>query len=397
MADPVEAPDPTGPTGGESEPSAPERLADVRVLSPVSVVVPTFRERENLPHLIERLGALKDRYDLELEVLILDDDSRDGSEEWVRERAPKWVRIIVRKENRGLSPAVIDGLRAARHPVLVVMDADLSHPPEKIPAMILALEAGQQFVLGSRYVPGGSTDDDWGFFRWLNSRVATILARPFTDAKDPMSGFFVIRRSDFLKAPDLNPVGYKVALELIVKCGIRNVGEVPIHFTDRVHGESKLTFREQLNYLLHLRRLYMYRYATWSSFVQFAAVGASGVVVNLATVTAFLWLGASASVSLAAGIVLSVVSNFLLNRQFTFEHRRDPNILRQFMGFCGASAVAALLQFGVAVGLVSAYPWLAPQWAALAGIAAGTFVNFTINQYFVFKEKHPAKPKPRRR
>lgn len=370
--------------------STDSRLAEVRVITPVSVVVPTYKERENLPPLVARLQALRDRYDLQLEVLIMDDDSQDGTEEWVAQHAPDWLKLIVRKENRGLSPAVIDGLRQARHPVLVVMDADLSHPPEKIPAMILALESGQQFVLGSRYVPGGSTDDDWGFFRWLNSQVATLLARPFTDVKDPMSGFFAVRKAHFEAAKGLNPVGYKVALELIVKCGLDNVGEVPIHFTDRVLGESKLTLKEQLNYLRHLRRLYIHRYATWSSFVQFAAVGASGVVVNLGTVTVFSWAGSAKTTALAVGILTSVVSNFVLNRRFTFEHAREEPVLRQFFGFCLASAVGAGLQFGVAVALVHAYPGLWPQWAALVGIAAGTLVNFTINQYFVFKKKHPA-------
>jgi dolichol-phosphate mannosyltransferase len=104
-------------------------------------------------------------------------------------------------------------------------------------------------VIGSRYVPGGSTSDDWGIFRWLNSRVATLLARPLTNVKDPMSGFFALRKSDFEQARDLNPVGYKykIALVLIVKCGFENVGEIPIGFIDRVYGESKLTLKEQLS------------------------------------------------------------------------------------------------------------------------------------------------------
>lgn len=364
-------------------------LADVHVMTPVSIVVPTFRERENLPHLVERLAALRERYALQLETLIVDDNSQDGTEAWARDHAPDWVRLIVRTENRGLSPSVIDGLRAAQHPVLVVMDADLSHPPEKIPHMILALESGQQLVIGSRYVPGGTTDDDWGFFRWLNSRVATILARPFTNVSDPMSGFFALRKADFKKAAELNPVGYKVGLEIIVKCGFENVGEVPIHFQDRIYGESKLTLKEQLQYLRHLRRLYIFRFATWSRVVQFAAVGASGVIVNLLTVTLLLVLGWGDTMALAGGIAVSVVSNFLLNRTFTFSDARSESIVRQFVGFVGASATAAILQFTVARMLLFAYPEMLTQVAALFGIAAGMAINFTINQYFVFKEKHP--------
>lgn len=373
--------------------SSPEQLAEIRVSTPVSIVVPTFRERENLPHLVARVAEVRDRFQIEAELLFVDDDSRDGSREWVDDEAPDWVRIIVRTEDRGLSPAVVEGLRAARHPVLVVMDADLSHPPEKIPDMILALQAGQQLVIGSRYVPGGSTDDDWGFIRWLNSKVATLLARPFTKVKDPMSGFFALRRADFERATELSPVGYKIGLELIVKCHLENVGEVPIHFTDRVHGDSKLTLREQLNYLLHLRRLYIFKYATWSSFIQFCLVGASGVVVNLSVVTLLLTLSLPRSAALAGGIAVSVVTNFLFNRRFTFSHARGGNVWKQFAGFCMASSVGASIQFGVAMAVIWANPSIAAQVAALIGIAAGMLVNFTVNRYFVFKTEHPARPR----
>ncbi|MEM6855801.1 MAG: polyprenol monophosphomannose synthase, partial [Planctomycetota bacterium] len=260
---------------------APHELASIRLHTPVSIVVPTFREAENIPRLIDRVAALAEATDIELELLFADDNSRDGSFEAVEACGYPWVKMLVRTEDPGLSQSVIDGMRAAQHPAIVCMDCDLSHPPERIPQLILALESGQQFVVGSRYVPGGSTDDDWGLFRWLNSRIATWLARPLTDIKDPMSGFFAMRKSDFDAAEDLNPVGYKIALELIVKCRLENVGEVPIHFTDRELGESKLSLRQQLLYLQHLRRLYMYKFSTAMELLQFLVVGSSGMVVNL--------------------------------------------------------------------------------------------------------------------
>src|SRR5206468_4514805 len=114
-------------------------------------------------------------------------------------------------------------------------------------------------------------DAQWGLFRWLNSKVATLLARPFTSAKDPMAGFFALRRSTLEAGTDLNPIGYKIGLELIVKCGCRRIAEVPIHFADRQVGQSKLSFKEQLRYLQHLRRLFIYRYPNWSYVFQFAA------------------------------------------------------------------------------------------------------------------------------
>src|SRR5262249_14226205 len=148
---------------------------------------------------------------------LMDDNSRDGTEEAVAQLHRDWVRLIVRTHDRGLSPAVLDGLRAARHNVFVVMDADLSHPPEKIPELVRALQDGADFVIGSRYVAGGTTDAEWGLFRWLNSRVATLLAWPLTSARDPMAGFFALTRPTFERGQGaLNPIGYKIGLELLV-------------------------------------------------------------------------------------------------------------------------------------------------------------------------------------
>ena len=226
----------------------------------VSVIVPTYKEVENLPLLTERLNEVRRKHHLSLELLIMDDDSQDGTEELVSSMDRNWLTLVVRKEERGLSRAVLEGLRLSRGDVLVVMDADLSHPPEKIPEMLVALEKGADFVMGSRYVTGGLTGASWGFFRWLNSRVATLLARPLTSVKDPMSGFFALPRTTFESASDLNPIGYKIGLELVVKCNLHRIEEIPIHFKDRQFGESKLTLTEQKKYLQHLCRLFIYKY-----------------------------------------------------------------------------------------------------------------------------------------
>lgn len=368
----------------------PEVLARIEVLSGISIIVPTYREVENIPHLIARIDALRRAYGITLELLFLDDNSRDGSVEAVAAAGFDWARIIVRTSDRGLSPAVLDGFRQARHPVLVCMDCDLSHPPERIPQMVLALESGQQFVLGSRYVAGGSTDDDWGMFRWINSRIATLMARPLTDVKDPMSGFFALRRADFLKARDLNPVGYKIALELIVKCGFTNVAEVPIAFADRRFGESKLTFREQLKYLQHIRRLYLYRFSNAMYLAQFLVVGASGVVVNLAVLTLLQLLGLPDALCLAGGIAVSVVTNFLLNRRFTFSYARDRSMLRQFAGFLAVSSAGIVVNYTVALATRTAVfqdsAW-SLQLASLAGIACGLVFNYLGSRYVIFRKR----------
>ncbi|MBL8874632.1 MAG: polyprenol monophosphomannose synthase [Phycisphaerae bacterium] len=221
----------------------------------VSVVVPTFREAANIAELVGRI----ERAVPDSEIIIVDDNSNDGTDDVVRGLARSRVRLHIRTAERGLSSAVIAGCRLARAPHIVVMDADLSHPPEAIPAMIAELESGGDFVVGSRYVAGGSTDSAWTLFRRINSLSATILARPLTRLSDPMSGFFAMRAADFRATRNLNPIGYKIALELLVKGPFRATREVPIHFADRKRGESKLSLKEQIRYIRHLARLYRFK------------------------------------------------------------------------------------------------------------------------------------------
>ena len=243
-----------------------QELEQRRSTRSVSVIVPTYKEVENLPLLSERLDKVRQKHHLSLELLIMDDDSQDGTEELVSSIDKDWITLVVRKNERGLSKAVVEGLKLARGEVFVVMDADLSHPPEKIPEMLAELEKGADFVMGSRYVTGGQTGDSWGLFRWLNSRVATLLARPLTSVKDPMSGFFALPRTTFESACDLNPIGYKIGLELMVKCNLFCIEEIPIHFENRQFGKSKLTLTQQKKYLQHLFRLFIYKY--WRPFVK---------------------------------------------------------------------------------------------------------------------------------
>lgn len=239
----------------------------------LSIVVPTYREAANLPILIERVFAAVGAAGIAAEMIVVDDNSADGTEQvvadWARRVA---VRLIVRHDERGLSSAVLRGFDAARGELLLVMDADLSHPPERIADVIAPLRSGAaDFVIGSRYVRGGETKD-WGFDRWLNSVVATLLSRPLTRARDPMAGFFALHRESLRHAARLNPIGYKIGLELIVKCRCRRVAEVPITFTDRLHGESKLTHRQRVEYLQHLLRLYRFKFPWLGPAIVLAAL-----------------------------------------------------------------------------------------------------------------------------
>jgi dolichol-phosphate mannosyltransferase len=358
---------------------------DVPVLS---IVVPTYHEAENLPELLDRLGKVRAN-GLDLEVLIMDDNSRDGSEEAVAALGLPWVRFVVRTENRGLSPAVIDGFKLATGGTVLVMDADLSHPPEKIPDMLAALDGGADFVIGSRYVPGASTAENWGLFRWINSKIATLLARPFTSVSDPMSGFFAFRRALLDTAAPFNAVGYKIGLEVIVKGGCRRCGEVPIHFDQRHHGESKLSLREQLLYLRHLRRLAMFKYGHWVHFSQFAVVGFLGTFVNLAVLTLLDGVGLPLKISAAAAIFIAMVFNFFLNRHFTFSDAQPGHVWKQLAAFIAACSVGAAVNY--AVVLAAAWTWPLfdqyPQLAAVLGIMAGLTFNYVASRYLVFKKQ----------
>jgi dolichol-phosphate mannosyltransferase len=353
----------------------------------VSVIVPTFREVLNIPLVIDRVARLRHDHGLDLELLFMDDQSCDGSAEAAAKPGFSWVRLVERTGPRGLSQAVVDGLKLASKEVVVVMDGDLSHPPETIPAMLNLLGAGQDFVLGSRYVDGGTTDDDWGFLRWLNSRVATVLARPLTSVVDPMSGFFAMWR-DRISFPSLNPTGYKIALELIVKCNVQRAVEVPIHFTDRKLGTSKLTLRQQLLYIQHLRRLYMHKFATGLEMLHFGLVGASGVMINLVALTLLTAFGIGVNLAVALSIAVSMFSNFLLNRRLTFWYARDGNVWKQFAGFVAACSLGAAMNYMVTVYVAKVVPQAPLQVAALVGVLVGMGFNFLTNRFIVFRKRH---------
>ena len=231
---------------------------DTRTGLDLSIIVPTYREAANLRLLLPGIAEAMTPAHLRYEVLVMDDASDDDPAGAVGEAANMCpAELIVRTGRRDLSLAVLDGFRRARGDILLVMDADLSHPPEKIPALLAALRQGQtDFAMGSRFVPGGGTED-WGGHRRLNSYVATLLCRPLVGRiRDPMSGFFTLRRETFLNAERLDPIGYKIGLELLCRCRCRHVVEVPITFHNRRLGASKLNLEQQRRYLLHLTRLY---------------------------------------------------------------------------------------------------------------------------------------------
>ena len=368
----------------------------------LSVIVPTYCEAQNLQILVPLIENAVTHAGLSAEIIIVDDNSPDNTQavcELLSLTYP--VRLHVRKEERGLSSAVIAGMNLARGDVLLVMDADLSHPPAKIPELVEALKDPEvDFVIGSRYVAGGETANDWGLFRWINSKVSTLLAKPFTLACDPTAGFFCLRRTSFLSAAEtLNPIGYKIGLELIVKCRCRSILEIPISFTDRVRGDSKLSLREQLNYLRHLLRLFQFRYRNLTLFLQFTVVGASGFVVDLTLLAMLLKvLSVPYPVARAAAIWAAMTWNFVWNRRWTFSYAATGSLAGQYVGFCAGCSLGAVLNWSTSVSLISYAAFFAkhPLLAALVGIGVGMVFNFVLCRFAVFRKpgQSPAPDEP---
>lgn len=363
----------------------------------LSIIIPTYCEAENLTVLIPRVNQALTAASLDAEIIVVDDDSPDETIQVCQTLAEKFpLRLITRKDERGLSTAVIAGLEAATGEILLVMDADLSHPPEKIPELVSALNQPQtDFVIGSRYVEGGSTDQSWGWFRKWNSRVATWLSRPFTSARDPLAGFFAIKRQTYRKARQiLNPVGYKIGLELIVKCRCRNVVEIPIDFADRVSGTSKLSFKEQLRYLKHLKRLFDFKFQNYAYFIQFALIGLTGVFVNLQMLSLLSnWISSPVAVALA--IWSSMSTNFLLNRNITFSYAKHAPIFKQYLTYCGSCLTGAIFNWLTTMTLSQSFQFFEKRilLAAFIGILVGMGFNFLLCRYLVFS-KHKSADEP---
>lgn len=227
----------------------------------VSIVVPAYREAGNIPTLVQRLFGAMAGCNRPCELIIVDDASDDGTEEAVEALKQYPVRLVVRRHERGLSSAVLAGFREAKYDRFVVMDADLQHPPESVPELIAKLDSSHcDFVIGTRYSKSGEIAKDWPIGRRLASRLATLAARPLARLSDPMSGFFALRRETWANGSSFNPIGYKIALELFVKCRCRNPAEVPIQFATRFAGESKAGLKEGLRFGRHLASLYWFRF-----------------------------------------------------------------------------------------------------------------------------------------
>jgi dolichol-phosphate mannosyltransferase len=228
---------------------------------PFSIVIPTYNEAGGIERLLRALNEVFKANDLDGEIIVVDDNSPDGTGAIVDRLSSELpVRCLHRPGKLGLSSGVIDGWKYARPEsvALGAMDADFSHDINILPRMVAAVASGQfGLAIGSRYVKGGGITN-WPAKRIITSKVACLLARPLTNVKDITSGYFLVKR-EALEGVHLDPIGFKIGLEVVAKAHYGRAIEIPYVFTDRIVGESKLNQKEIFNYLKQLRKLYTAR------------------------------------------------------------------------------------------------------------------------------------------
>lgn len=354
----------------------------------VSIVVPTLNEAENIDPLLTRLfDVLRDRA-FDAEVVVVDDGSEDGT----RDRVRGWesghpVRLLERGKEGGLSGAVLAGAEIARGEVVVVIDADLSHPPEKVPELVEPiLRDDADMVIGSRYVRGGSTPG-WPMRRKLMSRAASWLAWPIVDIRDPMAGFFAVRRDHMLKL-GFKADGFKIGLELLAGgAEALRVSEVPIEFRDREFGQSKLGAGVVRSYLERLRALAGGSVSPRTAYL-FALVGTLGMVLDILCFMGLIVAGFDLIPAHLLSFVVATVFNYIFNARWSFADSADAESggWRRYTRFLIVALLALMLRGAVLGTLVEGHGW--PSLAAIIiAIVAAAVVNYLGTAFFVFPLK----------
>jgi dolichol-phosphate mannosyltransferase len=357
----------------------------------LSVIVPTFNERDNVTTLFRRLETAL--AGTAFEVIFVDDNSPDGTWQVVRAlaREDSRVRCIRRIGRRGLSGACIEGILASSAPCAAVIDADLQHDETQLPVMLKLLQSGEfELVVGSRYIEGGSADS-FNKQRAGASALATEVAKRVLRVKiaDPMSGFFMIKRDRFEQlAPQLSTQGFKILLDVVATAhGDLKVKEIPYTFGSRLHGESKLDSMVALDFLgLVLAKLT--RDVVSLRFLLFAMVGSIGLFVHFAALFVALEVfSLPFPEAQACGALLAMTSNFILNNFLTYRDQRLKGfaILRGLLLFYVVCSVGLLANVGVASSVFDQEPiwWL----AGAAGALMGVVWNYAMSGLFVWRKR----------
>ena len=374
----------------------------------ISIIIPTYNESENIIQVLKSIGEHIPK-DTATEAIVVDDNSPDGTgkvvEDYINDRqneAGYTIDIIHRKTKSGLSSAILEGIQHSSGETVVVMDSDFSHPPKIIPQLVEEIKVSKyDIVIASRYTEGGEVNG-WSTKRKLISKTAKGIAKAGlgVNESDPMSGFFAFNRN-ILEGIKFDAIGYKMLLEILVKTKGAKVKEIPYTFTNRVYGSSKLDSSTMLDYVRAVWKLYRYGHKAKNNetrtsvrFIskagRFYTVGASGLLVNylvsllfVDTIINFWYIHAT-----IIGIIVSMSSNFILNKIWTFEDRNfeAKKTLAQYGKFVGFSSLGALIQLGMVYVLVDNYQFVYSIALILAVIIAASS-NFIFNKKWTFKEK----------
>lgn len=365
----------------------------------VVIIVPTYNEKTNIALLI---GGLEEQFRSlthDMHILIVDDDSPDGTADVVRQlQLGRPLLHLLSGHKAGLGAAYIRGMKYALDSlgadVVFEMDADLSHKPEDVPRLLTNIDHGADFVIGSRYVPGGTIPSGWGPYRRANSIVGNIVARYVAGlyrVRDCTAGFRAIR-TNLLRQIDLDTLkvsGYAFQVALLHRALVHGakIVEVPVDFVDRETGESKLGLRDIAEFIVNA---WWIRFQASKTFVKFAIVGTSGVIVNLGLFTLLLNLGMNKYLASPIAIEASIISNFILNNYWTFRWRTTRDRVRiKGLKFNAVSLVSLSISYGTFVLMSRLFPQLPPQAHQLIGIVPAMLVNYLLNSYWTFRSARP--------
>ncbi|MCL6632490.1 MAG: glycosyltransferase family 2 protein [Alicyclobacillus herbarius] len=356
-----------------------------------SIIVPTYNERDNVRILARRIAEVLAEKTDAYELWFVDDSDDDTPEilDGLMREDPH-VHVHHRNHSRGLASAVVEGFQVAAGDYLIVMDADLQHPPEVLPKVMERLLEGIDVVIPSRFVPGGSDGGLIGFRKlisWTARKMGQLALHRLRHVSDCTGGFFGIRRS-VIDGVELNPVGWKILIEILAKGNYRTVHEIPYQFIARRAGESKMSLREQWNYVRHLVRL-IASLPEERRFYLFCLVGLLGVVVNLCIMSLLLKLtripvlGASVVASVAA-----MLHNYVWNDRVTWRERSARKRWHKWLQLPMFMAISAV---GIAItaAVAQAFSWLhLPELIGqMAGIVLATLWNFTANNRWTWAAK----------
>jgi len=355
----------------------------------LTIVVPTYNERDNIKPMLDALNA--SLQDLLWEIVFVDDDSSDKTAELVREIAKKdaRVRCIQRINRRGLSSACIEGILSSASPYIAVIDADMQHDESLLPAMLNTLKTGNlDLVIGSRYITGGGTGQLSKHRVWV-SRTATLLSGLALrqQVHDPMSGYFMLRRSFFEKVMrKLSGKGFKILLDILVTAGPSvKFRELPYVMRQRTQGESKLSFIVIWEFITLVVYKLIGRILP-ARFISFATVGFSGIFVHLCALWFFYrFLDIEFIYAQASATLIAMTSNYILNNYFTYPDRKLKGVafVRGLLSFYLACTLGAIINVAVADLLFGkSFPW----WlAGTLGAVAGAVWNYAATATFTWR------------